>query len=156
MHLLSHPPQCGDVTFIESARRKKKLCESHRRGTFELGGGAERFLPRTRIRTVEKSERQRADNAKDKEKKTRTRADSGLFNLSANVRRLRRDGKTFRATCWYHLAQRLGAQCSGNLTLYLTYVRGAYKWGRGLGRNASVKGVEFGVGGGARGKTRRA
>lgn len=51
-------------------------------------------------------------------------------------------GETFSATCWYHLVQRLRAQCSGNLTLCLTYVRGAYKWGRGLRRNASVKGVE--------------
>lgn len=63
-----------------------------------------------------------------KEKKTRTRADSRLLNLLADVRRLRRDGETFPATCWYHLAQRLEAQCSGNLTLYLTYVRGEYKW----------------------------
>lgn len=58
--------------------------------TLELS--AERFLLRTRIQTAEKSENngRRIKCIKDKEKKTRTRADSRLFNLSANVRRLRR------------------------------------------------------------------
>lgn len=89
-----------------------------------------------------------------KEKKTRTRADSRLLNLSANVRRLRRDdgGETFPATCWYHLAQRLEAQCSGNLTLYLTYVARCIQ----MGPRARAKCIsQRSLGSGCRGEVTR-